>query len=701
MGRHSIPGPDDFADEPLDDGGADTGEQDYRPGTGRFAARSLDDRQFEDGDDADPARYLRRGGYYESGQESSNEPDYESEYGYDPEPGFEYFDADEPDDYPEAGDYSDEESPLTDRGDWRSGYRGGWRGGHRSEVGRRGVSVGVITALVSVIVLVGAVILWRFFGHSLSNRSDVAAGRCLNGDLTVAVVADPSIADHLQGFADRFNKSAKPVADRCVSVQVKPANSDAVVSGFIGAWPAQLGQRPALWVPGSSISAARLKAAAGPETISDSRSLVTSPVLLAVHPKLGSALAKQNWASLPELQSQPDTLAGLGLTNWGSLRLALPIDGNSDAAFLAGEAVAAAAAPHGAPPTDGVDALRTLVNGQPKLADNSLAEALNVLLRSDDPATSPVHAVITTEQQVFTRGESLSGDTDTLGSWLAPGPVPVADYPTVLLSGSWLSPEQVSAASEFARFAHKADQLVDLAKAGFRVEGVKPPSSSVTDFAALPSTLAVGDDALRATLANTLSTPAGSSAVTIMLDVSMNTDEGGKSRLAHVVAGLDQRIRMLPGSSAVGLWRFDGVEGRSVVSLGALDEQVSGQPRTVALTSELDELNSTPGGAVSFTTLRMVYNQALANYRDGQSNSILVITAGPHTDQTLDGPGLQDFIKQTADPQHPIAVNVIDFGAGPDRATWQSVAQLSGGSYQHLTGAKAPDFTTALATLLS
>ena len=174
--------------------------------------------------------------------------------------------------------------------------------------------------------------------------------------------------------------------------------------------------------------------------------------------------------------------------------------------------MAAASAPPGAPPTDGSGAVRTLIGGQPKLADNSLAEAMNALLRAGDPATAPVHAVVTTEQQLFTRGESLPDAGSALSSWLPPGPAAVADYPTVLLSGSWLSQEQVTAASEFARFMRKSDQLAELAKAGFRVEGIKPPSSDVTSFAALPSTLSVGDDAMRATLANMVSTPSGAPA---------------------------------------------------------------------------------------------------------------------------------------------------------------------------------------------
>lgn len=686
MGRHSFPGPDDFDDEPLDrdwDAGAPDpfgfGDPDDDEYVDDYQDAFYDEPIGSDaGYDADPAQYMRRG----SGSEE------ETRYRTGP--------FGSPGGLP-SGSRSDREA---DRNQPRRGRRelDRWRR-HRNDAGRRGVSVGVIAALVAVIVVVGTVILWRFFGNSLSHRSAVAAGTCAHGDLTVAVVADPSIADHVQGFADRFNKTAKPVGDRCVSVQVKPVDSDAVVSGFIGDWPAQLGQRPALWIPGSSISAARLQASAGQETVSDSRSLVTSPVLLAVRPQLESALQHQSWASLPDLQTDPDGLGRLGLAGWGQLRLALPIGGNGDAAFLAGEAVASGAAPKGAPATDGTPAVHRLAGAQPHLADNSLAEALNVLLRQGDPAAAPVHAVVTTEQQLFTRGQSLSDPASTLGSWLPPGPVPVADYPTVLLAGSWLSQEQVSAASEFARFARKPDQLADLAKAGFRVEGVAPPSSDVTGFPALPDTLSVGDDAMRATLANALTTLPGASAVTIMLDESMTTDEGGKTRLAHVIAALDQRIRALPPSAVVGLWTFDGVEGHSVVTSGPLDEPVNGGTRAETLTRELDALSSTSGGAVSFTTLRLVYNQALANYHPGQSNSVLVITAGPHTDRTLDGPGLQDFIRANTDPERPVAVNVIDFGDA-DRAVWQAVAQLSGGTYQNLRGANTPELAGTLTTLL-
>jgi hypothetical protein len=703
MGRHRAPDPDEPTGEPSDDYSEphDFGDADgYResddfpsttpPDTGgivgpRYPEHPADDYQDEFADDPGYFDYTHPSGRDEHAEDDLHPAD-----------------VDTSDDFPDFTRRGPE-PPAPPPPPTSGGHRGlsDWRGGHRSsDGGRRGVSIGVIAALVAVVVLVAGVILWRFFGDALSNRSHNAAA-CTGNKETVAVIADPSIAEHVQQFAERYNGSAGPIGDHCVEVGVKPAGSDAVVDGFIGDWPAELGQRPALWIPASSVSAARLTAATGKGTVTESRSLVTSPVVLAVRPELQRELGAQKWATLPGLQTKPDALAGLKLPNWGSLRLALPLGGNSDAAYLAGEAVAAGTAPPGAPPTDGSGAVRTLIAGQPKLADNSLAEAMNALLRPGDPASAPVHAVVTTEQQVFQRGQSLPDAGSTLSSWLPPGPAAVADYPAVLLSGSWLSQDQLTAASAFARFMHKSDQLAELAKAGFRVEGVKPPSSDVTSFAALPSTLSVGDDAMRATLANTVTTPSSGPAAIIMLEQSMTIDEGGKTRLGNVVAALDNRIKALPPNSVIGLWTFDGKEGRAEVSAGPLADPVDGQPRSAALTAALDRQHASSGGAVSFTTLRIIYKDALANYHPGQNNSVLVITTGPHTDQSLGGEGLQSFIKDSTDPAKPVAVNVIDFGSDSDRATWEAVAKLSGGSYQNLATSASPELATAVTNLLS
>jgi hypothetical protein len=688
VGRHSIPDPEDSAGE----------EQHEEP---QYEAPQYETPEYEAPDYSEPAY---RSGDFGDGDAARPDPD---TFAFD-EPDYDKPDYEDSDAVAEFGlrRVGSQPPPPPTRprsgpqhgGDWDGGE---WTGSHRAVTpGRRGVSISVIAALVAVVVVVAAVILWRFFGDALSDRSDVAAARCVNGELAVAVVADPSIAGQIQTLADNYNRGAAPVGDRCVKVGVKPADSDQVVSGLIGQWPAELGEQPALWIPASSISAARLEAAAGEKTISDSRSLVATPVLLAIRPQLKAALQQQTWASLPSLQTNPAALDGLGLPGWGSLRLALPLSGDSDASYLAAEAVAAASAPAGAAPSSGIGAVNSLLAGQPKLADKKATTAMDALLKATDPAAAPVHAVVTTEQQLFQRGTSLDDAKNAVASWLPPGPVAMADYPTALLAGDWLSQDQVAAASEFARFMRKPDQLAELAKAGFRVEGATMPQSDVTDFAPLAAPLTVGDNAMRVALADTLTAPTKSPAVTLMLDQSMPVDEGGKSRLANVAAALNARLQALPPNSAVGLWTFDGVEGRSEVSMGPLSDQVGGTPRSAALTAELNGQTASNGGAVSFTTLRLIFDQAKANFREGQSNSILVITTGPHTDQSLNGPGLEQFLRGAVDPARPVAVNVIDFGSDSDRATWEAVAEITGGRYQNLDSSTGPELTSAVANFL-
>ena len=367
---------------------------------------------------------------------------------------------------PSDPDATDSRDPgALDSGPATGGHRtlSEWTGSHRVVTPtRRGVSPAVIAALVGVVLLVGGVIVWRFFGDALSDRSNSSADRCLGGQAKVAVAADPAIAESISAFAETFNKTAGPVGDECVAVSVTAAGSTAVIDGMLGAWPADLGDKPAVWIPGSSVSAARLQAAAGPGIVSSARSVATSPLVLAVRPDLKSALAEQNWATLPTLQNDQGSLDGLGLPGWGTLRLALPTDGASDAANLLAEAVASASAPSGAPATDGIGAVTALIAGQPKLDGPGLDTAMKALLDGSDPAASPVHAVAVTEQQLFTRAAATSDAKSVLAGWRPSGPAPVADFPAVLLAGDWVSQEQASAASEFERFLRKPEQLAQL-----------------------------------------------------------------------------------------------------------------------------------------------------------------------------------------------------------------------------------------------
>jgi hypothetical protein len=151
----------------------------------------------------------------------------------------------------------------------------------------------------------------------------------------------------------------------------------------------------------------------------------------------------------------------------------------------------------------------------------------------------------------------------------------------------------------------------------------------------------------------------------------------------------------------VGLTAFNGAEGSTLVPLGPLGDPVQGQPRSAALVAGLDGLASTTSGRVSFTTLRNVYTDAVTNFRAGQPNSVLIITSGPHTDQSLNGTGLQDTIRAAFDPAKKVAINVINVGDDPDRATWQAITEITGGQYQNVPASDSPDMVSNINDLLN
>ncbi len=688
MGRHSIPDPDDRPDDEA--GVFGDPRRDDSPAGPSDGQRD----QPEFGYETDDYRYDEPGGYPAPGDYDAP-GDHDASGGYDAPGGYDYADPDPaPRGFPAVADEDSPTQAFSVTGRQRAYDSGEWTGSHRAvTTGRRTVSRGVVIALITVVAVVGAVILWQFFGNALSDRSQASADRCVEGEVTVAVVADPAIAEQIGGQAQDYLGTNPRVGDRCVKVEVKPSDAEAVVNGFTGAWPGGLGAQPALWLPASSAAEARLEAAAGPETVIDSRSLVSSPVVLAVRPELKSALGEQNWSALPNLQTNPAGLDAVDLAGWGGLRLALPMAGNSDAGLLAAEAVAAASAPPNAPATNGAAAAQRLMGAQPELADNQASTALDALVNAADPAAAPVHAVATTEQLLVQRADGLADAGGKLAAWTPSGPAAVADFPVVLLSGDWLSKEQVTAASEFDRFMRKPEQLTKLAEAGFRAEGATNPESPVTDFPAVGQPLSFGDPAERATLAARLSAPVQDGTVTVMLGQATP----GLTDLARAV---NERVQQLPPSAAVGLWTFDGVAGRSAITTGPLSDDVGGTPRAVALGSSLQSQGGSASGAVSFTTLRLVYGEALSGFRPDQPNSVLVITSGPHTDRSLDGPGLVSYIRGAVDQQRPVAVDVINIGDDPDRSTWEAVAEASGGQYRNVPSATDPALGDAVSELL-
>jgi hypothetical protein len=372
-------------------------------------------------------------------------------------------------------------------------------GRHRGRDLRRGISPALIWSALVVVLLVTAGVLWAALGDRADKQADQAANTCAEGPAQVSVAVDPALVDGMKTLAQQYNDTHPVVRDKCITVVVSPKDPAAVLDMLKQGWdPAAMGPMPALWIPESSVWTSQLTAANPGMVIGHPRSLATSPVGLAVATDAKDKLdGKFSWSDIPGLQKEDSSLASRGLDGWGSLRLAMPTGPQSDATFLAAQAIAS-----GVNKTDpltaqavGSDAVKQAIAdslaGAPKTSDGGPLSAM-AALNTPTPAKAPLHAVPVTEQQFYA---TLKAQPTLSISLLYPtGKAPAADFPAASLSGNGLQDAQTSGAAEFLTFISTEGRLKVLEASGFRVYGNAPPNLGPVAFTT-PDLLQKPDDA--------------------------------------------------------------------------------------------------------------------------------------------------------------------------------------------------------------
>ncbi|WP_430332627.1 substrate-binding domain-containing protein [Rhodococcus sp. ACT016] len=581
-------------------------------------------------------------------------------------------------------------------------------GQHRSDRRTRGVSKGPIIALVSVLVLVLGVVGWFQLRDHASSEGNAAAGACVEGDATLQVTADPDIAPQIRDLAARFTATNPVVRDHCVTVSVTDGASgpiaDALAAAPRGPWNENLGPAPALWIPASGAAINRVSPVPG-VLDGQPKPIATSPVVLAVPAELGLALdaARSGWQNLPALQTASDSLTGIGLAGWGSLKLTLPADSPTGHAL---DAAAAAVTDAGSGPLDepraaspkATTAISGLAIGAAAIRDapTSTTDAIAALSRQASPAGGPFHAVPATEQQIRAAGDAASG----LVAFAPAGATPVADHPAAILATPWVDETLSRAAAQFVDFVRQPDQVQYLVDAGFRVGNKTPPATDRTPMPSLGQVLAPATGPAAARLAQTFADPAVPQATTILLDVSgsMGDTDGTKPRLSNTVDALSTRIAALPDSSNVGLWVYSrGLDGSKPYLVKVSTGPMSDGDRRQRITTALQSLR--PATATStYASVIAAHKSAVDGFVDGRPNSVLLITDGPNDDTSTSARQLTTAL---ANSNHPVRVDVVSIGENSDQKTLRSIADQTGGTFVAVQSSDGPELSGALEETLS
>lgn len=368
------------------------------------------------------------------------------------------------------------------------------RSGGGQSIRNRGVSRGVVAALLSAVLIAAVVVVWFDLGDAIDRQADDAAAQCVEGPATVPIIADPDIAPGLTAIAEAFAATKPVIRDHCVTIAVRPGDAKITLDGLTGTWETEsMGDYPAAWVPQSSVWSADLAAAEPGLIEGNPRSLVSTPVVLAVSPDLARAVGDRlDWSAVPTLQRRDASLTDFDLQGWGSLRMAMPVGAQSDASALAAQAVATSVTRTTGPLTTAdaesprvTSTVRAMLEGAPVSPDGTPQGAATVIADAPDPARSRIHVVPITEQRLYQMTKSHT--TARLAELVPGGPTPIADYPIIRLSGEQVSDVAADAVSEFTAFASQPDQLQRLTELGFRGDAPLPEPTATVTFPRTPS----------------------------------------------------------------------------------------------------------------------------------------------------------------------------------------------------------------------
>jgi hypothetical protein len=538
-------------------------------------------------------------------------------------------------------------------------------------------SGGILAAAASLALILILILSWN--GYRTRHQPSCS------GRVAISVAAAPEIAPAVQAVATRWATAL--TAGACTSVTVTladPGDVAAAVAGQRGLTLSGLGQAngktrvPDVWIPDSSTWLTRMRAAGTDLVPTQSASIATSPIVLAVPQPLAKTLgwpgARLTWTALLQKMNSDTTLkAGV-------------VEPGRDAAglntLLALNAVAASMGQGGREAT--VAALRGLAANRSALRADLLAR----FPRAGDPVTltAALSAAPLPEQAVIAYN-SAQPPVPLAAVVMDPAPAPL-DYPFVIMPGA--RPDVTSAAAALQAALAGSGFRDRLAQQELRAADGSTGTGFGADPAAStgpsgPARAAAADPAVLNQALSTWATITQSGRILAVIDVSGSMltpvpTAGGATREQVTVKAAAGGLGLFDDTWAVGLWTFstnmDGATPyKQLVPIGPL----SGQRQQ--LTAALGTVAANPRGDTAlYQTILAAYQTVQAGWDSSKVNSVVLMTDGMN-----DNPGgmtpdqLTSALQKIADPHKPVQVIILGIGTEVPKAEMQKITQVTGG----------------------
>jgi len=594
----------------------------------------------------------------------------------------------------------------------------------RRHGGRRLVlTIGVLVAVVAVAV----VVVTRTGGVSLvSGGSAGCEGRPI--DLTVS--SSPDKAALITDLAKSYAATNPVVRGRCVKVNVTAQEPSLVGQALAAGWdPAVNGDEPDVWSPSSSSWLYLLAGLPNGKVLLEGprRSVARSPVVIAMPRPMAEAIGwpdkTMSWTELLGLARDPEGWAKLGHPDWGPFKLGLTPPDRSTAGLQSilglqtaltekarQDPLVTAAAAKGKQAA--AEALQQIVLGGMVQFERSVAhyadtsDALLQQLRQADgqgKALGFLSAFPIEEQEVWAYNHGAVGDEAGEGKGTKPKVqlaavypsegAPEADHPYVVLNTPRVDRDRQAAATDFLRYLREDSAQQRFLRVGYRgidsnrgfIGTEKDGLRSGQPSPALQTPKA--EDVGRTV--RTWAALGQRGVVLSVMDVSGSMKEivpgTGKSKLQIAVEATTLGLGLFGRDSEVGLWEFSraingGKDWRELVPIGPMNGTVNGVPRREALAKAHAAMRPQGDTGLYDTTLAG-YRALKAKWQPDRINALVLVTDGINDD-----PGsltLQQLIarlKQERDPERPIGIIAIAYGADAQIGILKQITDVTGGA---------------------
>lgn len=593
------------------------------------------------------------------------------------------------------------------------------RGGGRRWALTIGVLLMVVAAAVVVVTRTGGVSL-------VSGGPSGCGGRAV--DITVA--SSPDKAALLTDLAKSYMATGPVVRNHCVEVNVTSQEPALVGQALAAGWdPAVNGEEPDVWAPSSSSWLYLLAGLPNGKVLLEGprRSIARSPVVIAMPRPMAEAIGWPDktlgWAELLGMSRDPAGWAKLNHPEWGPFKLGLtPPDrstaglqsilglqtaltdrGREDPLVVAAKAKGDQAA---------AEALQQIVFGGMIQFERSVAhyadntEALLQQLRQadeQDKALGFLSAFPAEEQAIWAYNHGAVGDKGGKGKGTKPKMqlaavyptegAPEADHPYVVLNTPRVDRDRQAAATDFLRYLRGEPAQQRFLRVGYRgIESNRGFIGTEEDglLAGQPSPALETPRAEE--VSRTVRTWAafGQRGVVLsVMDVSGSMKAivpgTGKTKLQIAVEATTLGLGLFGRDSEVGLWEFsrqiDGdKDWRELVPIGPMNETVGGVPRREALARA--HANMKPRGDTGlYDTTLAGYKAIKAKWQPDRINALVLVTDGINDDPgSLTLEQLISRLKAERDPQRPVGIIAIAYGADADLKVLKQITAVTGGA---------------------